>query len=259
MSATEYKKVIVSGNVIEVYYYQFPPLNGSDNENDDYNALDLENTEVEKIDRVEERRQQTVRDSRNKARRLALSNFKSGDKFLTLTFDPKRFNDSDLRDINFVDDEFKKFMKRFNYRTKQKIKYIAVREFHRSGRLHLHMICDWDKKILDENENRKLERWLGLKVWQNGFVDIKTLDSVDNVGAYLIKYMTKNIAVEFFKGKKIYLSSRGLIQPYEYRGHEADTLIQTYNLKQKKEVFTNSYDSEYLGKITYKEYNLNRF
>ena len=112
--------------------------------NDDYNPLDLKSTKHDREeDRTDERRQQTVRDARNTTRRLALKNFESGDKFLTLTFDPKKFTEKNLRDVTFTDDLFKKFMKRFNYRYKTKLKYIAVREFHKSGRIHYHMLCDW--------------------------------------------------------------------------------------------------------------------
>lgn len=261
MKSKKYKKVIVSNHVIEVYEYDRLPGKQSNKENDDYDAFDLENVKIEEIDRVEDRRRQTMRDARNTIRRLALMNFASGDKFITLTFDPKKFKDKNLRDINFVDYEFKKFIQRFNYRFSCNLKYITVREFHKSGRLHLHMICDWDKKILDENENRKIERWLAEKIWKNGFVDIKTLDNVDNVGAYITKYMTKfddDMTIWAFKGRKLYLCSRGLERPLVYKDYEADVLIETYCLKNKKEVFTNSYESEYLGNITYKEFNLKR-
>ncbi|RKQ11170.1 Rep protein, partial [Oceanobacillus bengalensis] len=37
-----------------------------------------------------------------------------------------------------------------------------------------------------------------------------------------------------------------------------EQIIKQYELDTKKEVFTNHYESEYLGTITYKEYNLKR-
>ena len=255
----KYRKVIVTNHVIEIYEYEKMPGVPDVEKNDDYNALDFETTEyIREEDRVQERRQQTVRDARNTTRRLALKNFESGDKFLTLTFDPKKFTEKNLRDVTFTDDLFKKFMKRFNYRYKTKLKYIAVREFHKSGRIHYHLLCDWKKELIFEDEIRENESFLGEKVWKHGFVDIKQLDHVDNVGAYIIKYMTKNVAIEFFKGKKIYLCSKGLERPFVYRGAEAQAIIDYYDLGAKKEVFTNSYESEYLGTIIYTEYNLRR-
>lgn len=263
IKAKTYKKVVVSNHVIEVYEYQhMPSVKDLDSDKDDFNPLDLENVTLEeKEDLTEKRRKQTMRDSRNLIRRLALMNFNSGDKFITLTFDPKRFTEEQLRDISFVDLEFKNFIKRFNYRFNCKLKYLTVREFHRSGRIHLHMICDWDKELIFENEIREFERILGQDVWKNGFVDIKAIDHVDNVGAYITKYMTKmddDTALWAFKGRKIYLCSKGLDRPLIYRDYEAEQIISTYGLDIKKEVFTNSYESEYLGTITYKEFNLKR-
>ena len=255
----KYRKIIVTNHVIEVYEYEKMPYGSETQKNDAYDALDLEDVKHKRDDdRTDERRNQTVRDARNTTRRLALKNFESGDKFLTLTFDPKKYSDQNLRDVTFTDDLFKKFIKRFNYRYKTKLKYIAVREFHKSGRIHYHMLCDWKEELVFEDEIRDYERFLGEKVWKHGFVDIKQLDRVDNVGAYIIKYMTKNVAIEFFKGKKIYLCSKGLERPFVYRGKEAELIIKTYGLDTKKEVFTNHYESEYLGNITYTEYNLKR-
>ena len=249
-----YVKVIVSGDVIELYTAKKPVIIPPKKSKPDDEDLPESPTE----DRTDERRQQTVRDARNMTRRLALMNFESGDKFLTLTFDPKKFTEDELRDITFTDKLFKTFMQRFNYRVGEKLKYIAVREFHKSGRIHYHMICNWKVELQFENQVREFERYLGEKVWKHGFVDIKQLNHVDNVGAYIIKYMTKNVAIEFFKDKKIYLCSKGLERPYEYSGVEAMALINAYDLEQKKEVFTNSYESEYLGTIEYKEFNLKR-
>lgn len=276
-----YKKVVVSGNIIELYQYDRQPVSNSDClRNDNYNVfegmedflqdkdlIDMLNDNVagmkerlqEREDRKAERRGQTLRDARNTTRRLALMNFNSGDKFLTLTFDPKKVSDLNLLySIDWVDNEFKKFIKRFNYKYGVNLKYIAVREQHKTGRLHFHMLCNWDKELIYEDEIREVERYIGEKVWKHGFVDIKILDHVDNVGAYIIKYMTKAVSIEFFKGKKVYLCSKGLERPLVYKDYQADLIIQQYELEQKKEVFTNSYISEYLGKVTYKEYNLVR-
>jgi hypothetical protein len=256
-----YKKVIVTNHVIEIYEYEKMPGNVDFLEKDDgYDALDLENTKLEpKEERKDERRSQTLRDARNTARRLALKNFEIGNKFITLTFDPKKVKDESLLySIDFVDKEFKKFIQRFNYKFDVKLKYLAVREQHKSGRLHFHVLCDWNKNLIFEDEIREWERYLGEKVWKHGFVDIKQLDHVDNVGAYIIKYMTKNVSVEFFKGKKIYLCSKGLERPFVYKDIEAEEIIKAYELDTKKEVFTNSYESEYNGKISYREYNLKR-
>ena len=253
-------KVIASGNVIEVYEYEKLPQSlekfrkDSDKHNE-YEKIVLGNDDKnwihEKEDRTEERRKQTMREARNKTRRLALMNFGQGDTFITLTYA------ENMQDIEKADKDFKKFIQRFKYRYPD-LKYIAVREFQKRGAIHFHMICNWNDGLNDEEQIKEKERWFGEKLWSHGFVDIKVLDGIDNIGAYLIKYMTKNISIEAFKGKKAYLCSKGLDKPVEYRGDEAEVILKAYGLKDKKEVFTNSYISEYLGNINYKEFNLRR-
>jgi hypothetical protein len=252
-------KVIASGGVIEVYEYEKDTMKEIHGKNNDkynqYEKIVLENDENdwlhEKTDRTDERRKQTMRDARNLTRRLALMNFGQGDTFITLTYA------ENMQDIEKADNDFKKFIQRFRYRYKG-LKYIAVREFQKRGAIHFHMICNWNEDLESEEQIKEKERWFGEKLWGHGFVDIKVLDGVDNVGAYLIKYMTKNISIEAFKGKKAYLCSKGLERPLVYRGDEAKRIVELYELDTKKEVFTNSYESEYLGQITYKEYNLER-
>lgn len=256
-------KVISSGNVIEVYEYEkdtvkeFP--GGDDEKYNQYEKMVLGNDENdwihEKTDRTDERRKQTLREARNLTRRLALMNFGQADTFLTLTYPNERHLTEN--DIEIADNDFKKFMQRFNYRY-GKVKYLAVREFTKRGRIHFHLLTDWKPDVQTETEIRELEVEFARKVWKHGFVDIKVMTEVDNIGAYLIKYMTKNVSLEAFKGHKAYLCSKGLDRPFEYRGEEAEAILEAYGLKDKKEVFANSYISEYLGQISYKEYNLKR-
>lgn len=180
-------------------------------------------------------------------------NFGPGDKFITLTYK------KNVQDLEQADNDFKNFVKRFKYKFDLKeLPYIAVREFQKRGAIHFHMLCKFPFEFENEEHIKHWERVFGQDIWKQGFVDIKPIDHVDNVGAYLIKYMTKNVSVELFKGKKVYLCSKGLERPLVYRGDDAERIINLYNLDNKKEVFTNSYESEYLGNICYKEYNLKR-
>lgn len=258
-------KVIASGGIIEVYEYEKDTIKEInkviDNEKyNEYEKMVLENDESdwihEKADRTDERRKQTMREARNLTRRLALMNFNTASAFVTLTYPDTRHLTTDHIDI--ADDDFKKFMKRLRYRYKRDFKYLAVREFTKRGRIHFHMLIDFNAGAHTGEDLKSLERIWGEEIWKHGFVDIKALNEVDNVGAYLIKYMTKNISKEAFKGHKAYLCSKGLDRPLEYRGEQAEAILKAYGLKDKKEVFTNSYISEYLGTVQYKEYNLTR-
>lgn len=261
-----FRKLIVSNNVLEIYEFEKEPGKRELEyiHDDGYDPLDFEKTKLEEQEndwiyeemkelRSENRRKQTVRDARNITRRLALMNFGPGDKFITLTYA------KNMQDLEQADKDFKNFMKRFRYKFDLKeLPYIAVRELQKRGAIHYHMLCSFPLDFENEHHIKYWERVFGQEIWRHGFVDIKPIDHVDNVGAYLIKYMTKNVSIELFKGKKVYLCSKGLERPLVYRGEDAERIIELYKLDEKKEVFTNCYESEYLGNITYKEYNLKR-
>lgn len=286
-STYQHKKILVSNHVIEVFEYEKDPYSTSGFENDDYDPFDFENIEIDsRGDRTDERREQTVRDGRNTVRRLALCNFGAGDYFLTLTYPYKK--NAVMNDIDVTDKHFKYFMDRLRYHFKtKKIPYVAVREFTKKGNIHYHVLLTIDFGLpslpkdfgydyyIDYKGKRKrkynvialkydndyikpLEKYIGTTIWKHGFVDVQVLTDIDNIGAYVTKYMTKDISIYFFKNRKIYLCSKGLKRPFVYRDYEADLLLDTYNLGSKKEIFTNSYESEYLGKIIYREYNLMR-
>ena len=108
----KYRKVIVTGHVVEIYEYEKAPMDSPEfAKKDTYKPFDYDDVEMpKKEDREDERRKQTVRDARNTTRRLAIKNFESGDKFLTLTFDPKRFTEELLRVVGFSDDFFFNFI-----------------------------------------------------------------------------------------------------------------------------------------------------
>ena len=228
-------------------------------------AFEREMRKENRLDRKEERRAQTLRDSRNLCKRLAIANFDSRSAFITLTL--RNRNDGvSLTDIQHWDNEFKMFIKRMNYRYGKKHKYIAVREFHKDREaIHYHLLVDIHIPADATKEEMFALDVEYADVWRHGFVKVKNLNRsevdstpVDNVGAYLIKYMSKEHDDERLRGNKIYLCSRGLTRPVTYTGEEAIQIIEKHGLEQKKEIFANGYESEYLGKITYREYNLNR-
>ena len=81
-------------------------------------------------------------------------------------------------------------------------------------------------------EQKELE-----KIWGNGFVWIKDLltgnkgKPVDNVGAYIVKYMNKNNIDKRLMGKKAYFTSRNLNRPkIVYENLSLDDCFKKYNL-----------------------------
>lgn len=273
-----YIKVIDLGHVIEVYEMERIPVNPHDYERKDEYSIsnnfdedrtketnrhyyeDIKDNIRHRENRKAERRSQTIRDARNRCRRLALMNFSENDTFMTLTFA------ENIQDISYADNEFKKFMKRFNYKYKRESKFLAVREFQKRGAIHYHLLIDWQLPAeLQKEALRFLERTLGTKTWGHGFISLRLLRGqkkedkpVDNVGAYLVKYMTKNLFNNKLRQIKLYLCSRCLKRPKIYIQEEACAFLQDNEISAHREVFRNAYVNDYTGKIIYKEYNLIR-
>ncbi|RHW38327.1 hypothetical protein D1B33_05425 [Lysinibacillus yapensis] len=98
-----------------------------------------------------------------------------------------------------------------------------------------------------------------LKTVYNGGVNIKKIDYVDNVVAYMVKHMTKSsIYVRIFS-KKAYSCSRNLEKPQELYGAQAEYLYQKMLEEERKEVYSYQYENNQTFKLVYyKEYNFNR-
>ena len=285
MREQTYSKLVVCGDVVYWYEYDKPPTKhrADKRTEDDFNALDLFDTKLFdfdlKEDRKAERRSQTLRDGSNLVRQLAQLNFKPEEStFLTLTFREH------VTDINYSDEEYKKFFKRLRYHfCIPDMKYLAVRELTKQGRIHYHLLINSRLSLPDLPDGYarykglngrtynnsiahqyELEHVLDMEnrisdIWRHGWVDVKPLyGEIDNLGAYLVKYMTKNIALELFPGKNFYLASQGLQRPVSIVGDKADELIEILGLRQKKEVFGNSYITEYQDICHFKEFNLKR-
>lgn len=250
-----YVKIIKSGNVYETYEYQKPVMLGL--------KRGGRLADGELSDRDEENRNLTTRRARNMFRRLVLNNFNDGDKFITLTF---RDTDTlsggkpiDIRNIDDTNREFKKFiqrLKRWLDKTGKmesaKLKYMAVIEFqdeNRNGVIHYHIICN-----VPYIEHEKLT-----ELWGLGYVWINRTEGVDNVGAYVTKYMMKDLHDKRLRGKKAYLVSKGLERPEVIQGEMAHRILQDLERENKKnKVFADEYLSDYCGAIQYSEYNIRR-
>lgn len=226
-------KVIVTNHIVEVYEYEHPVCVGF------ISNGGRKKGESGDSSRSEEYRKLSGKRARDKIRRLACANFDAGSKFVTLTFA------DNVTDVKVANQHFKKFIQRMRHRYKG-FRYIAVIEFQLRGAVHYHLMMDLpyvDKATLQE-------------IWGHGFVRINKINHVDNVGAYLVKYLAKDLEDTRLCGLKAYLTSKNLIQPTVLRSEQAEIVAQT--MAQKKEVFQSSYDSEYQGKITYKQFNLMR-
>ena len=202
------------------------------------------------IRRKEEYLKTSIHKSREKFRRLTSMNFNKNSTFITLTFA------ENIQDHAIANHEFKKFIQRLNRKcVKEKfdLKYIATIEYQKRGAIHYHMICNYSLKFIKGATNRMKEDNFAKKTWKNGFCNIKDIcgKDVDNVGAYLVKYMTKSDTIQEQKQK--YLHSRNLLEPIIL--DQEETIYWKEELKNHYPKMSATLETEYWGQIQYLQYN----
>lgn len=233
------KKYIVTGDIIEVYNYQYYTC-GSGGARQRGEAT--EENKQKNYANTNQRRRDTIR-------RLACCNFNNKyDKFLTLTFAD---NKTDVKECNVL---FKAFIRKL--RTfEPKLKYLAVIEFQERGAVHYHVLLNIPYIPQETLQD----------LWGHGFVFINAITHVDNIGAYVVKYMTKDNTDTRLRGQKAYLFSTNLKKPQKVINHDLksfdileDKLYEKYNLDKIRPIYASNYDTQILGHCEYKQYNLKR-
>lgn len=237
------KKYVITGHILEVYSYDYYIHGKGGFSGTAKGQAEIENA-LKNYANTNQRR-------RDKIRRLACTNFNNRyDKFLTLTFAENKTN---IEECNLL---FKNFIKRLKYKYNLLcLKYLAVIEFQERGAVHYHVLLN-----IPYISHKELQ-----ELWGNGFVFVNAISHVDNLGAYILKYMTKDNNDTRLMGKKAYLTSRNLKQEETIVNHDLkdfdkleSKIIQKYNLNDLKAVYEANYDTETLGNCTYKQYNLER-
>ena len=255
-------KAIITGNVIEVYHYDKVVLRGKDlqsaragggNKKMNEETSDMKQNEL--VD-TQKSMSDSIRRTRNTIRRTINSNTGKWDekeKFLTLTFKEH------LTDQDETNKLFTEFVRKLSYSVFKKrsgLKYLCVVERMANGRIHYHVLFfNLPYKPVNEIAD----------IWAQGFVKINAIDNVDNLGAYVCKYMSKT-AVENSeksakeKDKKMYFVSRGLHKPKEVCDATKEGAEQIAMLRWEMEDFK-SYEAVFENehqKVLYEQYNLNR-
>lgn len=227
------KKVVLSGNIIEVYEYEKSVIYGYK----DTKKVVKGRSSVANIEDKESNREKVLSRARKDLRRIINSNIQVYSKFLTLTFA------DNVQDLDFANNEFKKFIKRLNYHYGIKVKYSVVIEFQKRGAIHYHALL---YNLTDKLDVKKIS-----DIWGNGFVKINSIKEVDNVGAYVCKYMTKTDDDRLL-GRKMYFNSRGLNKPTEIKESSlVDALVGS--LQDNSLTYENNFSNDY-NSINYKQY-----
>ena len=228
-------KCVISGDVIEVYQYEQPVIYGYK----DSKKKNKGRSVAASSDDKDVNREKVLSRARKDLRRLINSNIQKYSKFLTLTF---RDN---VQDLDYANNEFKKFIKRLNYHYGIKVKYSVVIEFQQRGAIHYHVIL--------YNLVQKVDVGTMEDIWRHGFIKINSIDNVDNVGAYVCKYMTKTEDKRLV-GRKMYFNSRGLNKPQEIKESALVEAVVS-SLQESTPKYENTFSNEF-NNINYKQYIL---
>jgi len=217
----------------------------------DFSGEDL----LQRGKQIAEKRKDNVRRTCMVFRRLIKANLDGSfhPLFISLTYA------KDITDVRQGHKDFNAFARNLRNKFGSEIRYIAVPEFQKRGRLHFHALL-WGveaKKFADSERSTRL--FAGL--WGQGFVDLKATDGDPKIASYLAKYMQKTFVDYRLLGKKAFIASRNIIRPivdkqpflvsYFTGGLEGIPDLSTATLVREKE-----YVTQWLGKGRFKLYQL---
>lgn len=173
------------GHLQEVQYLQRKNTEATIIKMDNDHYFVVNTGEVRQFDHIENRKGSlnSLRQTFKKLRYIINANFKGNGNELHITL---TYGDN-MTDTKQLYKDVEKFLKKLRYKFKNEtdLDYINVVEPQGRGAWHCHLLIRFnklDKVYIDNSELAKL--------WGNGFVTIKSLRQVDNIGAYLSAYLS---------------------------------------------------------------------
>lgn len=230
LAKLSYIKVIKTGSIFEVYEYERPYA---------YNMGVREKNEGHDEEIVKIDRKDSILRAQAKVRRLVNANaFVWGFMpiFVTYTFAE---NLTDMKQANVL---FRAHIRAMKQKYVPKLRYLAVPERQKRGAVHYHVVyfdlpfIQGIKKIFETN-------------WKHGFLQVKAINHVRNVGAYISKYFSKGWLEERGKGQKAYFTSFGLYQPEIM--YSLDRVPAFDTMREECETV---YETEKYGRIVYRQF-----
>ncbi len=189
------------GNILEIMYSERHSIGGYITKLDKDHYMDKRTGEIFEIKHIENRAQDLSNVAKSLARGRDILNANITDvsccRWVTLTYgenmtDPKKL----LRDF-----------RHFNERCRAKFgryEYITAAEPQGRGAWHLHCVFIFPDKA------PYMENAVVRDCWKQGFVTVRQLDSVDNVGAYLTAYLGDMELSEVVDSGIDFSSSKGI-------------------------------------------------
>lgn len=222
--------------------------------------VDIRTGEVHDYKHAENRGEsiESLKRSMERIRQLIDSNTaeSNGYRWLTLTY---REN---MCDLERVYSDFKKF----NMRLRRKIghyEYIAVCEPQERGAWHLHVLMIWH-----DQEAPYIPPWIISGAWQNGYIKIKAVNEVRDIGAYITSYLSdlyhpesksssKNARLYLYPpGCNIVRYSRGIKKPQiaKEKLSEAMESLSDSKLRYQRGYKVSDQAGNPIGKVIHKQY-----
>ncbi|HEM4717851.1 TPA: replicative protein [Streptococcus suis] len=159
----------------------------------------------------------SIKQTMKKLRYLINANFsgQTNELWSTLTF-----RDSNIaKRPQEIYKEFNKFIKRLNYKYKEKLDYIAILEPHG---INSSVISDWHgfhlHLLLKSSSSSLYIPYQEFEeIWGLGMCRIERLKNIDNIGAYLSAYLTNaelsdtdSMEKKYIKGSRLWLYPKGV-------------------------------------------------
>jgi len=237
------RRLVISGKYFELYAYEkglkrdFTRTKKKICEHEQM-QIDYQ-VEEKKVGTELSKRKDSIARTRTQIRRIINSNM-DFTKFTTLTFKNHE------KSVPVANKHFNKFIMRLNYKYGN-FKYISVIEFQPCEAVHYHFLSN-----LPYIEKKELA-----EIWKNGYVKINKIKHVDNLGAYVCKYLQKDMTEKRLFNKKKFFCSKNIEKPIEiYDDREIENTLEYYNLSDAKPEFENKFSNEFIGNVEYKVFKL---
>lgn len=235
-------RVIVSGDIVEIYNYERPYV---------YNQIQKQR-DIIRSGRAD-RREDNLTVAQRYLRRLIFANIEPNrvPSFATFTFAE---NVQNIKEANLL---WTAFIRRLRQCLGRAVKYTVVVEFQKRGAVHYHVLF-YDLPESWTKEERKTRHIASL--WGHGWVDVRTIQkirSIRSIGSYVSKYLSKHTLDSRLVGEKAYFSSHGLKKPREIRDRKRaeKVLAELKSCNTYELVYNNDYDTgRSYGVINYKQY-----
>lgn len=253
-------KLVECGEYVQVYLYKESKIKNKKEDNSDLKLINTSKNsskvilkkEVNSNNEIELR---SIIRSKLECQRLAKSNVKSWETFITLTFA------DNVTDINFANKKFRYFIDKIR-RVNKNFKYLCIPEFQKRGAVHYHMLCNIkinDNTLLYEQEDNK--KFKHIKYWNEGFTSIEPIkNDAKKIVGYISKYMTKDIDNRLFS-KHRYFYSQNLVKPkenYINLNNEIDKNFYNKKIQDLELIYQNEYINPYdNNRVTFLEFNKN--